>query len=657
MVPLRIFKEQQEHIQKKLFVNRFFLQSSSVIDKFFVNCKKNKAFRMTASSMSMALIPYTPPKSPAEFIRSEVERALANGSISIEQTIPRPIPATYLSWKERTSEVNLAITRAFQAIASNTNSQWGLFNGSYTYGIGGIKEHKLMKKIIREAPSETKDFYALDIGAGNYQWGRGLAEYLNTKKDIPKDVIIHIIGIRGETNLEKAVTELGQCRLYELGQFHIETLIDEFEKRGLQLANKVDVVVSRWCFRHLVDPVGTFTQAYDLLRPKTGHLLLDGFFFLHENETMRDESIDFNEKMIRLCLETRAPFLTRYYNSTRSLDHFVVIKTDERQCHLHKQYLGTENPGWGWQIGSETVTRFKELEGSDIEAAPLLWEGEYRGDKDMYEWLRQNGLLDNSNLVWGPLQDKDTEKKTPPLHIAIAAGDEEAIDRCLRERCDINESDDIGFTPLHLAIKHNNYRLFSLLLEKGALTKLFAKGYTPIHLAMQYDFSGRFITDFITAGIDINIKPNRFHWPQLTPLDCAIKHKNVKAIELLLAARVIVNYRNFQSLDSDPTFSSIQPLLPKRLNELEGFDTIMHHIQKRDCVILVYPDRSSGWKFQKPTQLEKEGKIIRVTVNPETRLLDDRNYEVIADMSGCKEEFTFGEDIGKVPDLELRFGY
>ena len=137
---------------------------------------------MSASSMSMALIPYTPPKSPMEFIRSEVERGLANGSISIEQTIFRPITATYLSWKERTSEINRAITGAFRAIVRNTKSGWGLFNGSDTYGIGGIKEHKLMRKIIREAPSGTKDFYALDIGAGDYQWGRGLAKYLNTKK-------------------------------------------------------------------------------------------------------------------------------------------------------------------------------------------------------------------------------------------------------------------------------------------------------------------------------------------------------------------------------------------------------------------------------------------------------------------------------------------
>lgn len=597
---------------------------------------------------SAALIPYTPPQTPMEFVKSEVERGLSNGSISIEKTLPHPDPFC----NSRTSKINRSISHAFQAIANDTQSRWGLFNGSETYGIGNIKEHKLMRTLILGAP-RCKDFYALDIGAGNYQWGRGLAKYLNKKKDIPKDVTIHIIGIRGETNLDKAVTELGQCKLYEFGKFQVETLRDEFQKRGLQLANKVDLVVSSWCFRHLVDPVGTFTQTYDLLRPKTGHLLIDGFFFLHENEKMDDKSVNFNARMTQLCLETQAPFLTHRHNCNRSLDHFIVNKPDDRPCHLNKQYLGTEGTGWGWQIGSETVTRFKELKENNIEVTPLLWKGEYRGDKSLYERLRQNGLLHTSGAVWGPLQDKDANKKTPPLHLAIAKGDEEAIALCLTEGCDINESDNTGATPLHLAIQHNNYKLFSTLLEKGALTKLCADGCMPLHLAVQYDFNGRFVEDLIKAGANVNIKSDEYS--DSSPLNCAIEHKNVKAVELLLTAKAIVNYKNRKSLDSDSTFSSIQYLLPKRLSELEGFDTIMDHIKRGDCVLLAYPGKSWGHKFKNPTQLE-DGKLIRVIVNPETRLLDDNNYEEIKDMSGCKEEVEF-RNIDKVPHLELLFGY
>lgn len=577
--------------------------------------------------------------------------AAASKPCASQSTLSSP----YLRWEDRTPEINHSISRAFKAIVSDTNSSWGLYNGSNIYAIGGVKEHKLMRKLIREAPPENKDFYALDIGAGNYQWGRELAKYLNAKKDIPKDVTIHIIGIRGETNLDKAVTELGCCRLYEFGQFKIERLIDEFQLRGLQLANKVDLVISRWCFRHLVDPVGTFTQAYDLLRPKTGHLLLDGFFFLHADEKIDDKSLNAKARMIQLCLETRAPFLTRRYDDDGSLDHFMLRKPDAHSCRLQKQYLRIENL-WGWQNGSKTITRFKELKENGVVVTPvtqLLWKGEYRGDKDMYERLRQNGLLHRSDLAWGPLQDKDNDKKKPPFHIAIANGDEEAIDRCLKEGCDINESDDTGATPLYVAIKHNNYKLFSHLLQRGAQTKLFAGECTPLHFAAQYDSNGRFVADLIKAGADVNTKS------ELRPLDCAIEHKNVKAVELLLAAKAIVNYKNRKSLDSDSTFSSIQHLLPKKLSESEGFDiifdSIIDHIQKGDCVLLTHQEGFLGYKFKKSTQLGEESRLIRVIVNPETRLLDDGNYEEIGDITDCRWEFAFGED--RVPHLELRFGY
>jgi hypothetical protein len=43
---------------------------------------------MSIVSMSTALIPYTLPKTPMEFIKSEVEKGLANGSISVEQLTP-----------------------------------------------------------------------------------------------------------------------------------------------------------------------------------------------------------------------------------------------------------------------------------------------------------------------------------------------------------------------------------------------------------------------------------------------------------------------------------------------------------------------------------------------------------------------------------------
>lgn len=44
---------------------------------------------MSVSSMSTALIPFTPPITPMEFVKSEVERGLKNGTIPPEQLTPR----------------------------------------------------------------------------------------------------------------------------------------------------------------------------------------------------------------------------------------------------------------------------------------------------------------------------------------------------------------------------------------------------------------------------------------------------------------------------------------------------------------------------------------------------------------------------------------
>lgn len=130
-------------------------------------------------------------------------------------------PPSYLCWRDRKTEINDAIANAFNSISNQTKSNWGLFNGCESYNLAYIKEHKLMKKLIQDRSPETKDFYALDVGSGNFEWGRGLAKYLNARKDLPKDATIHIIGVRGEKNFNKEVTEQGQCKLYEFGQFQV----------------------------------------------------------------------------------------------------------------------------------------------------------------------------------------------------------------------------------------------------------------------------------------------------------------------------------------------------------------------------------------------------------------------------------------------------
>ena len=187
-------------------------------------------------------------------------------------------------WSQRSKSVNDDIDHSFEKLVKQSTSGWGTFNGSSDYTILGVDEQVLMKRIIKEAPKEQKEFYVLDIGAGNFQWSKSLADYLDKQTDLPEDIKIHIIGVRGESYFGDRIVETNRCKIYNLGAFKVEELFEQFKKEGLNLQNNVDLAISSWCFRHLNDPVGTFAQTYDLLRPKSGIFLFDGFFYLTQQD-------------------------------------------------------------------------------------------------------------------------------------------------------------------------------------------------------------------------------------------------------------------------------------------------------------------------------------------------------------------------------------
>ncbi len=348
-------------------------------------------------------------------------------SLSINNTIsssrsssaaPAPNSSRYLDWTQRPEELKSSISTVFKEIVTDSKSSWGSYNGDYTYKMCGVKERKMIKKMILEAYPAQKEFYVLDVGAGNFQWINGLASYLNRKTDLPKDIKVHIIGIRGEKHTGEKIVEAGRCKIYFLGAFKIEELKEQFEEQGLDLNNKIDLAISRWCFRHLVDPVGTFAQTYNLLRPKAGFLLMDGFTFFHENQKLhedrRDDEDAFNYNMAQLFLDTQAPFLTKYFYENYSLNHFILRKPDNAPCRLPMSYIGSKYMEWNWQIGSHITTRFKrEPQPYDSEELnmPCDYYSRYgdkmHGDKKMYEWLKENRLLEVPSLSWYSLQNKE----------------------------------------------------------------------------------------------------------------------------------------------------------------------------------------------------------------------------------------------------------
>ena len=450
-----------------------------------------------------------------------------------------------LDWTQRPPALQQKISNSFEGLTYHQVSQWGLFNGSEGYNLCRVDEYALMKRIILEAPKKQKEFYALDIGAGNFQWGKGLADYLNQQTDLPKDIKVHIIGIRGESNFKERVTQLDRCTLYNLGAFKIEELFEEFRKQGLELENKVDLVVSRWTFRHLVDPLGTFVQTYNLLRPGAGFFLLDGFFFLTE----KDEGLSGagNSNMLQLFLDTKAPFLMQHWNVANSLNRFLLKRPDATPCSLPMRYMGVEYVPDIYKIGSGCATRLRR-ESQETEKCILKSMSHYTlcqfalGDKKIYDWLKKNDLI---SLTWNPLKEKELPLSTPPLHKAVLEGNRSATEACLARGDDIDETDATGSTALHIAIQQNNYELFKFLLERGPRLDLRnIDEHTPLHLAASLDTEGSFVQELISRGANVN--PGTY--ARKMPLTNALEKKNKKAAELLIAAGAKIFRENLEDL-------------------------------------------------------------------------------------------------------------
>jgi len=256
--------------------------------------------------------------------------------------------------------------------------------------ICGIDEKALLQKMIKNSPHKT-EFTILNIGDADFKWNEEMIEAIQEQGALYRRVTITGIGVRFTPLSEETVKKIHHHVIYRLGSFNIEEMAEEFPKRGLELAGKVDLIVSRRYFCKLADPVGTFMQAYDLLCPHTGMMLFDGFIIKYAEDALGVDGLCNGRKnMEQLMLATKAPFL-RVWNSA---DQFVIKRPDENPSQFAMQYhsieIGLKVPILG-RHNEQCVVKFTK-ETKTEEALPSVTET-IVGDANLYEWLKQEGLL------------------------------------------------------------------------------------------------------------------------------------------------------------------------------------------------------------------------------------------------------------------------
>jgi len=546
---------------------------------------------------------------------------------SSQNTSPQP---SYLDWRCRPHEIQERINLAFKAL--RTQLCWGMYNGSSSYNLH-VDQHRLMQKIIQQADKEQTEFYVLDIGAGNFQWITALAKFLNEQQaSLPKGVKVHIIGVRGEPLRDKAnnplpdhnqqeVTETGICYVHKIGAFKVEEISKALEEQNLHLQNKIDFIVSQWTLRHLVDPAGTYLQTYQLLRPEKGFLLSDGFFFYTQEQDALNSSnsIEFartiDSHLVQLLLDTGATFvkipqitrdthgiwsnrfLVKRSDVTTStqppiqyLPHLFLPNTSDKelfdtlldsQAGCVTQFRRTSKAGYRESQIPRAIGDFDTYFGThNYQRIPGM---AIFGDKKLYESLRQNHLLGNPSSILLPILQSESTPVSE-LHKAVLEGNIERTKECLTNGANVNESDNLGNTPLHYAVQYNRREIFELLLENQADPTLFnVYGHTPLHYAIMYNASELTFFDrllFAKEPIETIIQTEKSQrskecaTPLPSLLDCAIDFAikdyeehitanpnyqgNIQIVERLLRSNAAMSSQNLETLQKHPLFQQLR---------------------------------------------------------------------------------------------------
>lgn len=312
------------------------------------------------------------------------------------------------------------VTDAIEAVF-HSYIPWDLyFSGQKNYGLGGLNEYKLAMALIKEFCSVQKKFVFLDIGSGKeFKWGRGLIEYLK-QVGLPAGVSVSVISVTGEITYPEVTKDKDSpCTLYELGAFMIEDLASQLHNRvpAEVLENGIDMIVSRWTFRHLADPVGTFEKTINFLRPGTGWFLGDGFFHLRKGEENLDSVEDPNRRMIQLLSDTNLSFLVRPWDGLKSLYQFILQRTNNHPCRLPMSYRDVVRlrpiEAGNWKVASGRVTQFDRTPQPEDSTELFDFDdfSDYlQGDKCLYQWLHERNLWDNRPPKWTPLYERERNK-------------------------------------------------------------------------------------------------------------------------------------------------------------------------------------------------------------------------------------------------------
>ncbi|KAE8599011.1 hypothetical protein XENTR_v10017018 [Xenopus tropicalis] len=156
----------------------------------------------------------------------------------------------------------------------------------------------------------------------------------------------------------------------------------------------------------------------------------------------------------------------------------------------------------------------------------------------------RHGVPNSVNNLLGlnmSLYSKSKNKRSP-LHFAACYGRFNTCQRLLRFMSDgrlLNDGDEKGMTPLHLAAENGHEKIVFLLLKRGALLLSDHRGWTALHYAALSGYT-RTIKTLLETSIGLIDKTDK---EQNTAMHLAGREGHAKAVSLLLenGASILLN--------------------------------------------------------------------------------------------------------------------
>ena len=297
----------------------------------------------------------------------------------------------------RPRAVQDAVDKAFEKNKKENGYSWAE-KGKEAYGLLGLNDDLVFKKLFSKGKNEI---CIIDVGCGTGEWGSHAMRVLGQDEECQKTgKKVHIFSVTGGKECEREVERCGNITHCRLNQFKIENIDEEFEKRGFALKGQVDLIVSSWTLRHLVDPLGTLSRMYSLLSPSQGMLIADGFFVAFDSS---NEVLSFPQECWNIFVANGVGQLFRKNEPKGDLGQFLLMRSDDQELAIPLEYTGEMRSINGYKLmcASCCVSAFKKGRVSTKESfcfKPL----KYRKIKRSF-WLRWAiflGCKDDDDILY-----------------------------------------------------------------------------------------------------------------------------------------------------------------------------------------------------------------------------------------------------------------